>query len=124
LSLMAREAAQGSYWLTRWKAGVHVCLPSQAPLELARYLKGQRAAQLELAIELGRAERIPCRLLAVRVPEHIQALRRRRLTHEAKRKAQALSPLRWALAGWTLLLTNVPAAQLSLSEALVLARLR
>jgi hypothetical protein len=124
LHLMAREAAQGSYWLTRWKAGVNVYLPGQAPLDLARYLKGQRAAPLDLAIELGRTERLPCRLLAVRVPAHVLAQRRRRLKHEAKRKAQALSPLRWALAGWTLLLTNVPAATLSLSEALVLARLR
>ncbi|MBI5291628.1 MAG: IS4 family transposase [Chloroflexi bacterium] len=124
LKLMAREAAQGSYWLTRWKVGVSVCQPGQPALDLARYLRAQRAAQIDLPIELGRDERIACRLIAVRVPEHIKAQRRRRLTHEAKRKAQAVSPARWALAGWTLLLSNVPADQLSLSEALVLARLR
>jgi Transposase DDE domain len=124
LGLMAAEQAQGSYWLTRWQAQVKLYTADDQLLDLKRVLRRSRESQLELPIRLGQQQRLPCRLLASRVPPSVTAKRRRRLKQEAKRKGQAISPMRWALAGWTLLLTNVPPAMLSLPEALVVARLR
>src|SRR5947207_13126423 len=64
------------------------------------------------------------RLLAVRVPESVAATRRSKMQQEAKDRGKTISETRLALAGWTILVTNVPAALLSLEEALVLARAR
>jgi len=50
--------------------------------------------------------------------------RRRKLKLDARRRCQAVSKKRLALAGWTILVTNAPPDLLSLEEALVLARAR
>ena len=73
---------------------------------------------------LGIDQRVPARLLAVRVPQDVAAARRRRLRAAAQKKGRQVSAVRLALAAWTVLVTNVPAARLTLREALVLARVR
>jgi hypothetical protein len=124
LGLMAAEQAQGSYWLTRWQAHLKLYTADDQPLDLKRLLRRSRENQLELPIRLGQQQRLPCRLFASRVPSSVTAKRRRRLAQTSKRKGQAINPLRWALAGWTLLLSNVPPALLNVQEALIVARLR
>ena len=73
---------------------------------------------------LGIDQRVPARLLATRVPQDVAAVRRRRLRAAAQKKGRQVSAVRLALAAWTVLVTNVPAARLTLREALVLARVR
>ncbi len=77
-----------------------------------------------MAITLGVAQRLPCRLLAERVPPEVAAARRRRLHEGARRQRRRLTAETLALADWTVLVTNVPAEELSLPEALVLRRAR
>ena len=77
-----------------------------------------------MAVELGAAARRPARLLAARVPQAVADERRRKLRAAAKREGKPPPAAALALAGWTLLVTNVPAARLSVAEALVLARAR
>jgi hypothetical protein len=60
----------------------------------------------------------------VRVPQEVADQRRRRLRAEAQRRKQAVSKRALALAAWTILVTNVPGEQLTVKEALVLARAR
>ncbi len=63
-------------------------------------------------------------MLAVKVPQEVADQRRRKLRAAARRKGKAVSAARLALAGWTILVTNVPPEVLTVPEALVLARTR
>ncbi len=58
------------------------------------------------------------------MPAAIAALRRHRLSEHARRKGLQVSPTRWDLCAWTVLLTDLPRARLRVAEALVLVRLR
>jgi hypothetical protein len=60
----------------------------------------------------------------VGVPQEVVDQRRRRLRDEGQRRGQTVSKTTLALAAWTILVTNVPPEQLSVPEALVLARVR
>jgi hypothetical protein len=118
------------YYLSRVQAGTQVWAADQrgqlrrwTMLELLRWRQrrsGEKVSQWDVAVRLGAKAGVPCRLLVVRVPPAIAAQRRVRLQSQAQRKQQAVSAERLALAEWTILVTNVPAAQLSVAEALVL----
>jgi hypothetical protein len=77
----------------------------------------------EAEVALGRVG-VPGRLLVVPVPQEVVDQRRRRLRKEARDKGQTVSAAALALAAWTIVMTNVPVAQLALPEALVLLRAR
>jgi DDE family transposase len=79
---------------------------------------------VDLPVQLGVAERLQARLLAVQVPQEVADQRRRRLKRDARRRGKQVTKARLALAGWTILVTNAPVEKLSLDEALVLARVR
>lgn len=93
-------------------------------LELGELLKAQGAAPVDRPVQIGNAHHLPVRLLAVPVAPSVAQERRRRLKAEARKRGQAVSKKRLALADWTILVTNVPVEMLSLEEGLVLARAR
>ena len=62
--------------------------------------------------------------MAVRVPQEVADQRRRRLHEEFRDKGKTPSARLLALAAWTMMVTTVPDAQLSVAEALVLLRER
>lgn len=115
---------QHAFWLTRWRAGTCLYDIAGQRLDLVRWLKRQGGEGVAAAVLVGAQQQLPARLLAVRVPPTVVAQRRRQLKEAARRRGTAVSPERWALASWTVLLTNVPAEKLSLPEALVVARVR
>src|SRR5262249_61845019 len=92
--------------------------------QLVAYPEASSTDSVEHQVTLGIAQRVPARLLATRVPQDVAAARRRRLRAAAQKKGRQVSAVRLALAAWTVLVTNVPAARLTLGEALVLARVR
>lgn len=124
LGVLAQLQAQGSYWLTRVKAGTRVGDQGGRLGELAELLSEQASHVVDRPIELGQVPQLACRLIAVRVPEPVANQRRRRLHKEARRKGQAVSQARLALADWTIFATNLSVEQLSVAEALVLGRVR
>jgi hypothetical protein len=115
---------QQVYWLSRWQAATAVYTTAGGRCDMLTLLEEQGTAQVDLPIQLGAAQRLPARLLAMRVPQEVADQRRRRLREDAQRKGKAVSAVRLALAGWTILVTNVPAASLSVGEAMVLLRTR
>jgi hypothetical protein len=118
-------AAADVYWLTRWKTGTRVVLRDGPAEELSPAALAQREpGPLDLAVEVGADHRLPCRLLAARVPLPVAEERRRKLRAQARRDGRTPRQAALAWADWTLLLTNVPAEQLSVPEALVLVRVR
>lgn len=121
---LAAQDAHGVYWLSRWQAGTTVATLAGEPQALLALLAADATATLDRPVLLGAQQRLPVRLLAARVPQEIADERRRRLRAAARGKGRAVSATRLRLCDWTVLLTNVPADQLALREALVLARAR
>jgi len=116
--------AQEAYFLTRVQVQCLVEDAQGQSWDLVSLLQQQSGNRVDLPIRLGADHRMPCRLLAVRVPPQVAAERRRKLRADAKRRGQQLSQRRLILADWTILVTNVPPEHLSIEEALVLARVR
>src|SRR2546421_654577 len=110
-------------------------------------LRAHKSEVVDVDLFVGKRERLPVRLIAVRVsPEEAKRRRERaneRITHppkgcqaplpgkrkpkeqrQGKRKGKNVSAARLRLADWTIVLTNVPKELLSVPEALVLLRCR
>ena len=127
LSRLAELSAVGVFWLSRLQANTRLQYRgrwwTQADLLAAhgpRSVDGRR----ELAVKLGRRAAVSARLLIERVPAEVAAQRRADLVETARVKQQPVSAERLATADWTLLVTNVPRAQLSVPEALAVYRCR
>jgi hypothetical protein len=125
LEVLAQIGAQDGYWLSPLHFGTAVYDAAGRRWELLALLAAQGAgAQVDLPIALGAQQRLPARLLAVRVPQEVADQRRRRLRATARDRGRTPSAVRLAWCDWTLLVSNVPAEVLTLREALVLARAR
>jgi hypothetical protein len=147
LQEMRQRDQQGQYWLTQAKATLIVIDQAGCCWDLLSFLRAQPSDEIDVQVWVGKRERLPVRLMAVRVsPE--EAKRRRegangRITHrpkgcqapvpgkrkpkeqrQGKRKGKQVSVARLRLADWTIMLTNVPKALLRVQEAQVLLRCR
>ena len=147
LSEMRQRGKQGQYWLTQAKATLTLIDQRGQCWDLLSFLRAQKSEVVDVELFVGKRERLPVRLIAVRVsPEEAKRRRERaneRITHppkgcqaplpgkckpkeqrQGKRKGKKVSAARLRLADWTIVLTNVPQEQLSVPEALVLLRCR
>lgn len=124
LPVLATLSEQDVSWLTRLQAGTAIYDPAGQQLDLLALLQPQDIATVDQAILVGSAQRLPCRLLAVRVPQAVADKRRQQLHTAARHQGQTVSAKRLALADWTILITNTPGDKLTLHEALTLARCR
>jgi Transposase DDE domain len=124
LERLAALVADGVHTLCRLKSQTTVVDASGRRWRLAALLEAQPLGDLDLPVGLGEARSVCGRLLARRVPVEVAAERRRKLRAEAQREGRVPSAERLALCAWTVYFTTVTAAQLTLDEALVLARQR
>ena len=127
LSVFRQLDADGSFFLTRVPVNLTLRTPEGARItDVPRWLASQVDAGggVDQPMHLGGTAPLPIRLLALPVPEAVAAARRRRLRRTAKKQGQMVSQARLALAGWTILATNVPRDGLSLREARSLYRAR
>ncbi|MGI0021145.1 MAG: IS4 family transposase [Nitrososphaera sp.] len=114
---------QGVSWLTRVQVRTALFDASGQEWTLAAFLSRQASDTVDVPVTLGAELRLPCRLLAARVPEAVAEKRRQRIRRRV-RKGGKIHPDSLALAAWTIYATNIPAENLSLQEAWVLARCR
>ena len=121
---LARLDRRGVYWLSRFQTKCGFLTPDGRAWELDAFLAAQAGDRVEASIRLGLSERLPCRLLAVRVPAEVSEKRRRRLRERAKARGNTPSRKELALCDWTVYVTDAPPALLSLEDGFVLARLR
>src|SRR5258708_14760696 len=77
-----------------------------------------------MPVLLGVNERLPSRLIAVRVPEEVAARRREKAREKASRHGRTPSAEYLELLGWSLFVSNLSAEQLTWKEAVVLYRAR
>lgn len=123
VAVFAALVQQGAHFLSRLKTSTCVYDPDGTRLDLRRWLEGQPPGLTDRPILLA-AERLPCRLLAWRVPEE-QANRRRQKLRKANRRRRRGTPeeaLAWC--AWTVLITSAPPELLAGPEAIILYRAR
>jgi hypothetical protein len=116
--------SQGVYWLSRVKSQCNVVDIDGKQWDLLDFLKKHCIEEMGMPVFLGVEERVPCRILAVRVPDKVAMVRRCKLISEAKREGKPVSEKLLSLASWAVLCTNVPPEMLSLNEAFALIRAR
>ena len=124
LARLQQISAQQGFFLSRLQVQTAVFEVDGTRWDDLAGLLEQAGPTVDLPVTLGVRERVPARLLAVRVPQEVADQRRRKLRAAARQKGQAVSARRLALAAWTIFVTNAPAALLPLEAALVLARAR
>jgi hypothetical protein len=113
---------RGVWWLARLPARVGVWQGQQVK-PLSTWLTQYHGAEVDVTVELT-AQRFPCRLIAVRVPEAVAQQRRERAIAEAKDRPHRLRPETLALCEWVVMATNLPPGQLRWEDAFILLRLR
>ena len=118
------RAQQGVFWLSRLQLQTAVYDAAGDRQELLAFLEASPTDTVEHQVTRGIDQRVPARLLATRGPQDVAAVRRRWLRVAAQTKGWQVRAVRLALAAWTVLVINVPAARLPLSEARVLACVR
>lgn len=136
LEVFAKQTAAGEYFLSRLQFGTDVLLRkiddtgTEAAVDvgnsanLMAWLAKQEGEFVDQTIFLGKEKRLPCRLIAWRLPKAQADRRRRKLREEMKRKGREPSQERLAWCDWTILVTNVPIGLLTAKEATVLYRAR
>jgi hypothetical protein len=111
LDALSKIEEKGAFFLSRLLPGVDVYLDNQkdaTAIDLAGYLDKNHAQQsvIDLDVYLGK-EKLPCRLIAYRLPDKVVNMRRRKAKEDHRRKGRTLSEdyLNWLRFGFYI--TNV-----------------
>jgi DDE family transposase len=127
LDRFRRLMTAGVSWISRLQIGATVYDGEGRELSLLddlqrRYEAGERL--IDMPIFLGAEHRLPCRLIAVRVPQETAARRRQEAHAKAAKHGRAASPeyLRWQ--DWTIFVTDCAAERLTWQAVVVLYRVR
>jgi hypothetical protein len=124
LEALQTLAHQGVFWLSRLHTQTAVYDPTGQRQDLLAWLAAQPIDTVEQEVALGADQRVPARLLAVRVPPEVAKARRRPMRETAQATGRQGSARRLAVAAWPLFVTHVPPDRLPLAAALVLGRTR
>ncbi len=124
LDVLQAVGAAGAFFLSRLQDGTAVFGADGRRLDLADWLGRQRGGVVDVPVTIGAGHRLPCRLVAVRVPAAVAAQRRRQARAAGRKKGYTPSRQKLALCDWNFYVTNVPQAALAVEEVLALARAR
>jgi hypothetical protein len=122
---LARRRPDGKrFFVMRWQYGTGLSTRSGHRIDLRGILPQREGEAKEFGVLLGKQAQLPVRLLLVRVSEKVAEQRRQHIRERAQDHGTPPCEERLYLAGWTIVVTNVPRRLVSLPEALVLLRLR
>jgi len=124
LEVMQAQAAQGSYWLMRYKMGTSLFDASGKRLSVSALLKQAVGGRIDCAIQLGQQQRLSGRLVAETVDDQTLRQRQQRLRQWERKHQSKASAEKWQWLGWSLYVTNLPQACLSTEQVLDVAHLR
>ena len=81
----------------------------ESELSLLRFLqKHGKEGLVDVSVVLGEKERLPSRLIAIRVPPEVAARRRQQIRKKARNHGRQPSQEYLALQAWTIFITNCP----------------
>ncbi|MEI6165519.1 MAG: IS4 family transposase [Planctomycetota bacterium] len=114
-----------AYWISRFQHNTKVFDETGKQLSLLRFLQEHGENGLvDMPVVLGEKDRLPCRLIALRVPPEVAARRRQQACEKARDHGRQASQEYLNLLEWTIFLTNCPPELLSWKEVVVLYRAR
>jgi hypothetical protein len=115
-----------AYFLSRYLYPTALLTLQGERIDLLAWLRAEIRASLDQAVLLGvrQSHRLPCRLIAVRVPLAVAEERRRKAIEKARQHGKTLTQDYLFLLSWSLFLTNVPTQRLSLEQVVLLYRVR
>ncbi|MGZ6855302.1 MAG: IS4 family transposase [Mycobacteriaceae bacterium] len=117
--------AAGVYWISRWQQGTLVFDPQGRSIDLLEHLRGHRGdGPVDMPVLLGAAERLACRLIALRVPQEVAARRRQAAYEKASKHGRTPTQEHLAWCDWTVMVTSCTGELLSWKEVIVLYRAR
>ena len=113
------------HFLSRLLFGTGVMRSDGTDVDILPWLATQPGPLVDVEILLGKEQRLPCRLIAWRLPQEQADRRRQKLRKEVmSRYGKQPSAERLAWCDWTILVTSVPLTLLTAREAIVLYRAR
>ena len=120
---------RGAYYISRLKAEYVLYLEIDGVYEKLNMLKLLRRNKdrciVEFEVSLGiQKEKVPARIVCVRLPNEKANKKIRKLRKNAKKRGEQVSKARLAYARWTIFVTNVPREKLSAIEIAEMYRLR
>ncbi len=125
VSVFAALVLSGVHFLSRLQFGTGVLRRVGEAVDILPWLGEQPGPLVDQLILLGKQQRLPCRLIAWRLPEEQANRRRQKLRKETlSKRGQEPSAARMAWCDWTILVTSVPVELLTPPEAVVLYRAR
>lgn len=124
LDMAARDSGNGVHWVGRLPSGVTLRQGDRPAESIAAFLERQVGDEVDVWVRVGRERSLACRLMAVRCPEPVRQKRLRKLAQRARKKGRPVSVRQRTLCGWTVLITDLPAEELTFDEAWVLYRAR
>jgi hypothetical protein len=122
LEVLQKIQHLGAYFLSRWRYGIAVLCPqSGSKLPLLKLLQ-QSGPLWESQVELGR-QRLPARLIALRLPDSVANARRHKARRNRDRRLNHNEEY-FQLLGWNIFITNVPPTMLDPKALVELYSLR
>lgn len=121
-----RRSGQGqAFYISRLQHGTTTFDENGQILDLQALLSAPGVGNLlDIPVLLGVKERLPSRLIAVRVPEEVANRRRQSAREKATKHGRTPSAEYLELLGWSLFVTNLSTEQLTWKEVVVLYRAR
>lgn len=107
LERQAQDTAQGIFWISRVPARLLVRCGDEPALNVSEWLRRQSSDRIDVPVTLGRKFLLTCRLVAVRTPPAVAALRLKRLEKTLKKKGRTVSEAQRIMCAWTVMITNL-----------------
>jgi hypothetical protein len=121
LKVFQQVASLNAFFLSRWRYGVTLYdATTGEPLEPGKVLRG---SAVDIQVVAGAKEKLPCRLVAVRLPEHMAAQRRRIAKNDRDKRLNHSRDYMQALS-WAIFITNIGPQVWGPWEILMAYRLR
>ncbi len=117
---------RNAYFLSRFLTRISLLTPEGEPFNLLERLQNGPREPVEFPVLLGKQarHRLPCRLIALPVPQEVADRRRHKAKEKARRQKKGLRKEVLALMAWTIFVTNVPVEMLSIQQLAILYPVR
>jgi len=117
---------RSAYFLSRFLTRISLLTPEGEPFNLLERLQNGPPEPVEFPVLLGKQakHRLPCRLIALPVPQEVADRRRHKAKEKARRQKKGLRKEVLALMAWTIFVTNVPVERLSIQQLALLYPVR
>lgn len=122
LERFRRWQTAAAHWISRGISDLLVWSDGESQ-DLYEWLNSQPPGVIDRWIEVGQT-RLPCRIVALRAPVEVAALRRRKAREKAAKKGRQPTARHLATCDWTVFLTSCPQELLTWKEVVVLYRVR